>query len=899
MDFGRRKSGRALFSWAPEVMLITAAAPVIGLFVNPADPYLLHGPFPWLMLAPLALALSHGLWAGLTSMALLSGLAGWEALSAGTVTASFARWSIGCGLTVLIAGQIRDWVRERRDKLATRADHLQDQLGQSERSRPSVQRSHAKLEARVISNRPSLAAASDGAERRIAGGHSIHELGQILLDVLATQGHLHAASLYVADCDHGLLLSEPVASFGGTSASSSQHPLVVRAFTTGKLASVVDGLEVARNDTSVLVAVPLITARRRTVGVVAVEQMPFMMFHADQLDQVLALAGHLADLLFDRWGEVPGAAVPDEQATAIGVPVAAGTGALPARADAIDRDRDITKSAAIARAAAITRPHLIVRSVDALRDALDAESDAIVDAAHAPDLSGAHAMDVMEHVIVSGVHAAADVQSVTISNTHAAADVESVTISNYRASDSVTVLGARAERIETLLAPEAPAPAVAAAESTVNQATIPMTDDASNEISITIVDEEPTAEVVAEVASPSAEPIVTASVVGVFERGSVVARATIVVGDVSLETRANTRSSVDAREARPPRTAAPPGATASSAPNWRKNVRALQSTTYEASRLTSPPAERARESVRTPLPAPVEKARTAILAAFARKAHPESSAAEGSALPSSMRAPRAAFAGYRPVTADLLRAPAQPVAAATRDSRTPVTTPAAKAAPSAPPAKAEDARASVRAAFAKARTPVPAKPAFRRRPSTAAHAFDPSNAAATPLFDETRAARPSIEEARAAMLATLSKARGLSRKPCSGPHTAAGHSRGVDAATANEIADVREHEHAVQPSADDSSAAQRAPATSAAFERSSTTTDATSAIRAAAEHARAAASHSTSATRQSAGRATLLPPPPAGFAAIATMAQLVAEPRSRTQPTRPLTGAAPRSSSSV
>jgi len=76
---------------------------------------------------------------------------------------------------------------------------------------------------------------------------------------------------------------------------------VVRAFQTGKLAAIVDGLPAARHATQVLAAVPLITARRRIVGVVAVHQLPFRMFHEDQLNQVVALAGHLADLLFDRW----------------------------------------------------------------------------------------------------------------------------------------------------------------------------------------------------------------------------------------------------------------------------------------------------------------------------------------------------------------------------------------------------------------------------------------------------------------------------------------------------------------------------------------------------------------------------------------------------------------------
>jgi hypothetical protein len=305
MFFRRGQTGAAgRFGWFPEVMVITAAAPVLGSLVNPSDPYMLHSPFPWLMLAPLAVALQHGLWAGLTSSVVLSGLAGWQALSSGPIPASFASWSIGCGLTAMIAGQIRDSVRGRAEKLAQRAETLEDRLERSERTRHLIQLSHAKLEERVAAQRSSLAGAIEDAERRMAVAHSMHELGQVLLDVVAAQGHLHAATLYIAARDHGILLSEPVASFGGTGASSARHALVVRAFKTGKLAAIVDAVEAARTDTSVLAAVPLITARRRTVGVVAVHQMPFMMFHADHLNQVFVLAGHLADLLIDRWSVV-------------------------------------------------------------------------------------------------------------------------------------------------------------------------------------------------------------------------------------------------------------------------------------------------------------------------------------------------------------------------------------------------------------------------------------------------------------------------------------------------------------------------------------------------------------------------------------------------------------------
>jgi hypothetical protein len=294
------------------------------------------------------------------------------------------------------------------------------------------------------------------------------------------------------------------------------------------------------------------------------------------------------------------------------------------------------------------------------------------------------------------------------------------------------------------------------------------------------------------------------------------------------------------------------------------------------------------------LPVPVENARTAILAAFARKANSEAFEAVGSDLLSSTRPARAAFGSYRPVPAELLRTRAQPSAAIARDLRLPVTTFAEKKAPQAPPAKAEDARASVRAAFAKARAPAsaaeetasaqamqPTESAGAHAASVAARSNEDAQAearkpaayrvlaaASTAGFEDARAAaRPSIEEARAAMLATLAKARAIPRKPRSNGRTAASASR-ESAGRVNGTATVRAHGHAAQSSASNHS--PNANAKAAEVQRSSPPTDAVSVIRAAIEETLAAGAHSTKS--RSPARASLPPAPaPAGFAAVHTM----------------------------
>jgi hypothetical protein len=108
-------------------------------------------------------------------------------------------------------------------------------------------------------------------------------------------------------------------------------------------------------------------------------------------------------------------------------------------------------------------------------------------------------------------------------------------------------------------------------------------------------------------------------------------------------------------------------------------------------------APAARESVRPTLPPQVENARSAILAAFARKAHEDDSSSRPTVRPSF----RIARVALRPKAQQIVETVAP---AAIKSEPAPSPTPAPKSVvPEAPitlpPAKASDARASVRAAF--------------------------------------------------------------------------------------------------------------------------------------------------------------------------------------------------------
>lgn len=886
--------GKSGFGWVPEVMVITAAAPVLGSLVNPADPYMLHSPFPWLMLAPLAVALQHGLWAGLLSSAVLSGLAGWQAISAGSVPAPFASWSIGCALTALIAGQIRDSVRGRTDKLAERADHLQDWLERSERSRHLIQLSHAKLEERVVSSRSSLAASIDDAERRMNEGQSMQDLAQVLLEVLAAQGHLHSATLYMAGRDHGLLLSEPAASFGGSGESSARHALVVRAFTTGKLAAIVDQLEAARNDTSVLAAVPLITARRRTVGVVAVHQLPFMMFHEDHLKQVFVLAGHLADLLFDRWSEVHGErqlARTNLESEHVRPTVVVEAFVRPLNdqrdskallgenmkvdhatdADGLDISIEIEGEPAATESFSSdyvpASESVNVAAVGQMRATGFAEAKLAADQITSKlvrdriTMSAVYSMRTDEIVVVSGWQVHESIEIAAASAAGEQAPIVSVAEQALESVEPASVVGifergstvARETRVEDVITEPTPCVVLEKLEQTpaAEKVRVAPAPRAGGRTSKRRAKAEALQAETAE-RSPAPQQTTEALASATAETTTVVAKAAtrVIAVPVPAGAFANNTAAQRAHDVASTSVAQTPtaktvaqqenqsrvNAQSADAAQAREQARAADAATIEASANAEP-----ARKIRTILPPPVENARTAILAAFARKARSESDAV-GQARP-------VIAASFRTRVALSPSLAATEIAAPPRTTETPVALVVA--------AKAEDARASVRAAFQKARERKPALEKTEAPPVAEsdvspvigeARRFDPSQPVAASMFVDLGAvSRPSVEEARAALLATLAKARSLSPNARSG--NSAGH-----------------------------------PATSAVVENAASSST--------------IPTESIVAPKAPAARTLRHPaaPAPIGFADARSVAQPAAEPRSRTQP---LNDAARRSSTSL
>ena len=298
-DTAIRRSRRWL-----ETLAITLSGPALGMAVHPKDPFWMHAPVPWLVLLPLLTGAQYGLAHGVMTSAILSALAYVYGDSVGHLdTLLLSSWGLGALVVGAIAGQFRDVREERMQRANTLVAHLSERVERAERSGRLMKLSHERLEERLAATRWSLGGSVELAQRKMAELCSRRELGETLLEVLASQAMVQVASLYWAGS--APLLPMPVATLGAPNGGRGLHPLVQRAWKTRRLVAVGDVSEaISGNDGAVLAAAPVITASGHLVGVVAIHQMPFMQFQAEQLRSLLMIVGQLGDMMNDRLREL-------------------------------------------------------------------------------------------------------------------------------------------------------------------------------------------------------------------------------------------------------------------------------------------------------------------------------------------------------------------------------------------------------------------------------------------------------------------------------------------------------------------------------------------------------------------------------------------------------------------
>jgi polysaccharide biosynthesis protein PelD len=304
-----------------EILGLTAGVPLLALGMQAQDPFFVRAVFPWLILVPLLIAVQHGLGSAVVSAALLSSGAWVYEAVVGARTPGFWVWTAGCFLVALVAGWFKDQALSREQELGTRVHELDARLQRLVRSHQVLELSHSRLEEHLVAEGWSLESVVKHASEELARAVTPARVYGVVLDVLASQAQLLAATFF-ALAPRGSGHAEEAASLEVTPAASLGkpfraqalapasgrgvvgHPIVQRALLTRQVALLAPERGAEPVDEIVLAAVPLVASGDRLLGVLAVHEMPFICFTPGTFAELETIARSLADLADARLREL-------------------------------------------------------------------------------------------------------------------------------------------------------------------------------------------------------------------------------------------------------------------------------------------------------------------------------------------------------------------------------------------------------------------------------------------------------------------------------------------------------------------------------------------------------------------------------------------------------------------
>lgn len=308
------REGHAARQWV-EAVLLSALTCALIHWLPKTEQTLWVG--IWLALVPGLVGLKHGLLPGAVATVAWAAAIMFADRGAGAVPLHIM---LPVGAAALAAGQSRDhWHRSRR-ALRIQTDEQKAQLEQLFRAYAVLRASHAQLQERLAAQSWSLDSAVHQAEQQI-NERDLSGAASSLLELLATQGRVGAASLYMSASSE--LPAFPIARIGAPTGGDSRHLLVRTAWQRGSLVAIDRASSSDQGEPQqVLVALPLITTNGRRIGVLAIHELPFVAFHDAHFTLLSTLAARLADALAAKLERPAPAKTTNQSSQVVAVPKA-------------------------------------------------------------------------------------------------------------------------------------------------------------------------------------------------------------------------------------------------------------------------------------------------------------------------------------------------------------------------------------------------------------------------------------------------------------------------------------------------------------------------------------------------------------------------------------------------
>ena len=299
MNFARWlvvEARRPAWHWL-ETVLLTLLAAAIAYLANPADPFLLRAAFPWLLFAPVLVALRYGVLPGIVSTGVLGALWTLER-EAGIVPAEPPLLHLtGALMLTLVCGEFAGLWSARLSRAEGSLRYVREKLDRLTREHFLLLNSHRRLEQDQLARPVTLRAALARIRRLASSEPAAGELpgAQALAALLAQFCQLEAASLH--DCRGGVPAIQPVAAIGTVTPLDRADAMVRHCLEHKAISHLQLGELAGDASPRYVVVAPVLSSDGELIGLFAVEQMAFLALHDETLSMLAVLLGYYADAL--------------------------------------------------------------------------------------------------------------------------------------------------------------------------------------------------------------------------------------------------------------------------------------------------------------------------------------------------------------------------------------------------------------------------------------------------------------------------------------------------------------------------------------------------------------------------------------------------------------------------
>lgn len=284
-----------------ETVVITLFAIAMGIVFQHDNPFQISGEFPWIWLAPVLVALRYGVAPGFVSSLIL--IAAWKLMDHLAEThASFPeQFFLGGLIVVMICGEFSAAWSARLRRAEETNHYLDERLGRITLRHLLLRLSHDRMEQEILTKPVTLRDALSGL-RVLTSEQSNSQMpaSSALLQLLTQYCQLESAAIFIADADGTYTRASAV---GSPPALRGSDPLLCYALEHKSLAHLlVEDVVDKELPSPYLVVAPILTSDGESLGVLAVDRMPFLALNEENLQMLSVMLGYYADCVSEAEG---------------------------------------------------------------------------------------------------------------------------------------------------------------------------------------------------------------------------------------------------------------------------------------------------------------------------------------------------------------------------------------------------------------------------------------------------------------------------------------------------------------------------------------------------------------------------------------------------------------------